>query len=78
MMKVKMILGLILVILVVLFTLQNTEVVALRFLWWEFAMSRILMFLLVFAVGLLTGFLLGSHFRSHPPVSPRPPDTPDA
>jgi len=69
-MKVKMILGLILVILVVLFTLQNTEVVALRFLWWEFAMSRVLMFLLVFAVGLLTGFLLGSHLRSRPTSPP--------
>jgi len=75
-MKVKIILGLTLVVLVVLFTLQNTEVVALRFLWWEFAMSRILMFLLIFAVGLLTGFLLGSHFRSRPTVPPKSTDTP--
>ena len=69
-MKVKMILGLILLLLVVVFTLQNTEVVALRFLWWEFAMSRVLMFLLIFAVGMLTGFLLGSRPR---PAAPPPP-----
>ena len=74
-MKVKMILGAILVLLVVVFTLQNTEVVALRFLWWEFAMSRVLMFLLIFAGGLLGGFLLGSHFRSR---SSRPPNSPDS
>lgn len=71
-MKGKMILGLTLVGVVVLFTLQNTEVVALRFLWWEFAMSRVLMFLLVFVVGLLSGFLIGSHFRSRPPAPPKP------
>jgi uncharacterized integral membrane protein len=60
-MNAKMILGATLLALVVLFTLQNTEVVALRFFWWEFAMSGVLMFLLIFALGLLTGFLLGSH-----------------
>lgn len=59
-MKAKMILGLTLLGLVALFTLQNTEVVELRFLWWQFAMSRVLMFLLIFAIGLLAGLLLGS------------------
>jgi uncharacterized integral membrane protein len=71
-MKAKVILGLVLLAVVVLFTLQNTEVVALRFLWWEFAMSRVLMFLLAFGVGLLTGFLLGSHRRPRPPAAPSP------
>ncbi len=76
--KVKVILGLALLLLLVVFILENTEVVALRFLWWEFAMSRVLMFLLIFAVGLLAGFLLGSYKRGRR-GSPTPPapGTPD-
>jgi len=42
-------------ILVVLFTLQNTETVPISFLFWEFRISRALMILMIFVVGVLVG-----------------------
>jgi uncharacterized integral membrane protein len=42
-----------LVVLVVI--LQNTEVVDVRFLWWEFRMSRVVLMVLTGAVGFLAG-----------------------
>ncbi len=47
--------GLGLLILVVLFTLQNTETVPISFLFWEFRISRVLMILMIFVVGVLVG-----------------------
>ncbi len=47
--------GLGLLILVVLFTLQNTETVPISFLLWEFRVSRVLMILMIFVVGVLAG-----------------------
>ncbi len=47
--------GLGLLILVVLFTLQNTETVPISFLFWEFRISRALMILMIFVVGVLVG-----------------------
>lgn len=45
-------------ILVVVFTLQNTEQVEITFLLWHLSLSRALMLFLVFTLGLLTGFVL--------------------
>ncbi|NIQ01988.1 MAG: DUF1049 domain-containing protein [Nitrospinaceae bacterium] len=47
-----------LVILVVLFTLQNTERVSISFLFWEFQISRALMIFAIFIIGILTGFYI--------------------
>jgi uncharacterized integral membrane protein len=47
--------GLGLLVLVVLFTLQNTETVPISFLFWEFHVSRALMIFMVFVVGVLVG-----------------------
>ena len=47
--------GLGLLILVVLFTLQNTETVPISFLFWEFRISRVLMILMIFVIGVLVG-----------------------
>lgn len=51
---------LVLVGLVVVFAVQNYEVVELRFLFWTMAMSRALFFFLVFAIGIVLGWLLRS------------------
>ena len=59
-MKAKIILLISLLLCVVVFTLQNTEVVRIRFFFWDFALSRALMIFLVLAVGFLSGLLLGS------------------
>lgn len=64
-MRLKMILGMALLLLVVIFTLQNTEVIAIRFLFWDLSLSRALMLFLVLAVGILIGFLAGAG-RSRP------------
>jgi len=47
--------GLGLLVLVVLFTLQNTETVPISFLFWEFRISRVLMILMIFVIGVLVG-----------------------
>ena len=47
-----------------IFVVQNTELVAVRFLMWDLSMSRALMFILVFGLGFLAGWL--SRFRQHP------------
>ena len=53
--NIKMYAGLGLLILVVLFTLQNTETVPISFLFWEFRISRALMIILIFVIGVLVG-----------------------
>ncbi|MBU0682019.1 MAG: LapA family protein [Proteobacteria bacterium] len=56
--KVKITLLMVILILVVVFTLQNTEQVDIKFLLWHLSLSRALMLFLVFTVGMLTGFVL--------------------
>ena len=53
--NLKIYAGLGLLVLVVLFTLQNTETVPISFLFWEFRVSRALMIILVFVIGVLVG-----------------------
>jgi len=60
----KFILGALLGCIVVLFIIQNTEVTEVRFLFWSVAMSRALMFFLLFALGMVVGGLLhAARFR---------------
>jgi putative membrane protein len=55
---VKTIIFLILVALIVLFVLQNTQVVEARFLLWKVSMSRSLLLLGTFLIGIIAGWLL--------------------
>ena len=55
--KHKLTLILVLVGVVVLFTLQNTQVVEVRLLFWKLSMSRVLLILLLLAVGALLGWM---------------------
>lgn len=66
----KLVFSLILAGLVVLFLIQNTEVVEVRFIFWSLAMSRALMIFFVFAFGILTGWMLHSHMVVCRPVKP--------
>ena len=54
----KIIIFFILVILVVLFVLQNTQVVETQFITWKVSMSRSLLLLGTFLVGIIAGWLL--------------------
>ena len=54
----KVIILLILLGIVILFTLQNTQVVELRLLFWTVSMSRALMIFIVLAIGIILGMLM--------------------
>ena len=62
-MKIKLYIGLALLGLVLIFILQNTEVVNLKFLFWQLTLSRALLLLLVFVCGLAAGLLFGALAR---------------
>jgi len=50
-----------LVLLALIFTLQNTEVVNINFLLWHFSMSRVLLIFILLLLGVVIGWLLHSH-----------------
>lgn len=58
-MNAKLGLALVLLILTVIFTLQNIQVITIRFLFWEFSLSRALVIFVIFAMGVFIGVLLG-------------------
>ncbi|MFL0353878.1 lipopolysaccharide assembly protein LapA domain-containing protein [Xanthomarina sp. GH4-25] len=57
-MNFKTIIAIILILLIVTFTIQNTEVVTIKFLAFDISMSRVLVILGCFLLGLLSGVLL--------------------
>ena len=59
--KLALILGL--VGLVVLFTLQNTQVVEVQLLFWKLSMSRVLLIFLLLAIGVLLGWMARSLYQ---------------
>ncbi|MCK9295881.1 MAG: LapA family protein [Desulfobulbaceae bacterium] len=65
-MKTKLGLVMALLLTVVVFTLQNTEMISIRFLFWQFSLSQALMLFLVLGIGVLLGFLLGTYRRNGP------------
>jgi putative membrane protein len=63
-MKIKLVIGLILMGLVVVVALQNAEIVTVRFLFWQFSLPQALMSLASMAVGVVAGLLLGTVSRA--------------
>jgi putative membrane protein len=61
--KNKLTVILVLVGLLVMFTLQNTQVVEVRLLFWTLSMSRVLLIFLLLAVGILLGWMAHSMSR---------------
>ena len=62
-MSYKLILGIVLAGMVVLFIIQNVTVVELRFLFWTLSMSRALLMFLILSIGIILGWLLHSYFH---------------
>jgi putative membrane protein len=58
--KLHLAIGIISTIFILVFILQNTEIVTVNFLFWKMEMSRVILILVL----LLVGFLLGYIFRS--------------
>ncbi len=57
-MSVKLVGGLIIAGLIIIFTLQNTQVVEIRLFFWKVVMSRALMIFIILAVGVILGWIL--------------------
>jgi len=62
-MRVRSVVILVLLLLFLVVVVQNTEVVSVRLLFWDLAMSRIILLALSLAVGTIVGFLLGRPWR---------------
>lgn len=59
-MKPKVAVAILLGLLLLAVILQNTQVVAVRFLFWEIQMSRLLLILLAAAVGFIGGYVVAT------------------
>lgn len=57
-MKFKTIIVLLFIGLIVVFSLQNAEVIDVKFFLWKISLSRVLIILGSFAIGVLVGILL--------------------
>lgn len=57
-MKFKTILALVFAAIIVVFSLQNSEVTDVNFLVWKLSMSRVLIILGSFAIGVIVGILV--------------------
>ena len=55
--KIHLALGVISACLIVIFTMQNAEVVPVRFLFWKVEMSRVILILLLVLVGFVAGYV---------------------
>ena len=58
MLKPKVIVAGALALLLLVLVIQNTEVVTLQFLFWQFEMSRVILILLTGAIGVICGYVL--------------------
>ena len=56
-MSPKKILSVVLIIIVLIFGLQNIQSVEINLLFWTIEMSRVFMIIIIFIIGFLTGFL---------------------
>ena len=56
-MTFKKIAIIIFLIMVIIFILQNTQPVTLRFLFWQLTMSRILLYPILLMIGFITGWV---------------------
>ncbi|MGC1204265.1 MAG: LapA family protein [Flavobacteriaceae bacterium] len=57
-MKLKIVLAILFAIVIVVFSLQNSEVTDVKFLFWKLSISRVLIILGSFAFGVLVGILV--------------------
>lgn len=58
--QAKIYFGIILVLLLVIFTAQNVEDVTIRLFFWQLTISRALMIFFVLAIGFVIGLIVGS------------------
>ena len=61
--KIKLILGGLLLLLGVIFAVQNAAVVEVKFIVWSLTISQALVIFLTSATGIIAGFFLGTAFK---------------
>lgn len=57
-MKTKTIVAIAIAVIITIFSLQNSEITEVRFFFWKLTMSKVLIVLGCFAVGVLVGILV--------------------
>lgn len=62
-MNLRMIFGILAVALMAIFVLQNMEVVSVEFLIWQIQASRVIIYLSIFLIGAVVGWLGRSYKR---------------
>ena len=62
-MNIRAYVGLVLLLLVVIFIVQNATVVEIQLLLWKISMSRSIMIFFVLAIGVVIGWFTASHFQ---------------
>lgn len=62
-MNIRAYIGLALLLLVVIFIVQNAAVVDIQLLFWKITMSRSLMIFIVLAIGIVIGWITAGHFH---------------
>lgn len=62
-MKTKSVIAIFIAILIVVFSLQNAEVTDVKFFIWKLSMSRVLLILGSFGIGVLVGILVSVRKR---------------
>ena len=61
----KLVVGITLLLLLVIFTVQNASVVSINFFFWELSISRSLMIFFVLAIGFIVGLITATYFYTH-------------
>lgn len=62
-MKYKLITGVVLFIIMIIFVLQNTERVGIQIFFWTLEISRVLLMFIVFLFGTAFGWILNTYVR---------------
>jgi len=65
MQQLKFILGIALLLLLVIFTAQNTEMVTINFFFWKLSSARALLVFFILAVGIVVGLIVGTWLATH-------------
>lgn len=68
-MKSKIVIIIVLAVLLIIFVLQNTEVVTIKFWFWDMSIPRALLLFVTFAIGLIIGLMVPSTRKSKEPES---------
>ena len=65
-MKTKHIVGIVVFVLIVIFLIQNTQVVTLRFYFWQLSMSQIILLPLTMLIGIAIGYIIARVTKKGP------------